>query len=200
MLLGSVLHNNLTGMTIRFANCHICLTAVRGFPHAAINITAQYITRSFIVFNGYLFVIDITTANDVYLWESANYFSGCFLVLFCFFRNLYSIEFPSLKDALLSCPPSPPTCWPSASRTLLDNSFLLMKLIFLVLSYKYPNRFVEGGKKKRKFAKCLHSLMALLNFSPKSPSRVHVSYDKWTNISLFRLPLWGQSKSCWFFL
>lgn len=52
-------------MTIRFANCHICLTAVRGSPHAAVNITTQSITRSFIVFNCYLFVIDITAATDV---------------------------------------------------------------------------------------------------------------------------------------
>ena len=77
-------------MTIRFANCHICLTAVRGFPHAAINITTQYITGSFIVFNCYLFAIDITTANDVYLCYTANYFLRV-CVCVCVFRNLYSI-------------------------------------------------------------------------------------------------------------
>lgn len=54
-------------MTIRFANCHICLTAVRCLPYAAINITAEYITGSFIVFDCYLFATDITAASDVYL-------------------------------------------------------------------------------------------------------------------------------------
>lgn len=66
ILLGNVLHNNLSSVTIRFANCHICLTAVRRSPHAAINITVPHITTSFIVFNCYLFVVDIAAANDVY--------------------------------------------------------------------------------------------------------------------------------------
>lgn len=99
ILLESVLHDNFTSMTIRFANCHICLTAVRRSPHAAIDITTEYITGSFIVFNCYLFVIDITTANDIYLCYTTNYFG-----FFFFFGNLCLIQFCSLYCIFLSCP------------------------------------------------------------------------------------------------
>lgn len=82
-------------MTIRSANCHICLTAVRGSPHAAINITTQHITRSFIVFNCYLFVTDVTAANDVCVAP---------LIISGVFRSLCSIQFCHLDHVFLSCP------------------------------------------------------------------------------------------------
>lgn len=65
LLLEHVLHSNPTSMARRFANCHICSTAGRCLPYAAINIAAECITGSFIVFHCYLFATDITTASDV---------------------------------------------------------------------------------------------------------------------------------------
>lgn len=104
ILLESVLHDNFTSMTIRFANCHICLTAVRRSPHAAIDITTEYITGSFIVFNCYLFVIDITTANDIYLCYTTNYFG-----FFFFWKPLFN---PVLQFVLhLSLLPPPLNPW-----------------------------------------------------------------------------------------
>lgn len=131
-----MLHNNLTGMTIRFANCHICLTAVRASPYAAVNITTQSITRSFIVFNCYLFVIDMTAATDVCALSAANHSR--------FLRSLGSTQFCLLDRVFLSRPHS----WALALCNFPGNLSCPRDSFYFGHSHNDPDRSVEFGFKQ----------------------------------------------------